>query len=578
MIVGIDLGTTNSLCAVFQNGQPVIIPGSHGRNLTPSVVGVLDSGELLVGDAARELRVTRPEQVASRFKRLMGTQETVSLHNKQLNAAELSSLVLKALKQDAEEYLGEEVTDAVITVPAYFNELQRRATKLAGELAGLRVNRIINEPTAAALAYGFHDRDAEKNLLVIDLGGGTFDVTMMEVFEGTLEIIASAGESTLGGEDFTDRLLGHVLQSMQMHLEATEVRLPLMVSRLREECERAKRQLGDVEQIEIRIPEDDGHFAESPRTVSVSKTLFSEIVQPLLDRIRRPIARVLRDAGLSPDQVDDVILVGGATRMPVLKTCVREIFDQDALCKHNPDEVVALGAAIQAALLSNDEAVQDIVMTDVCPFTLGVAITKHIGGHDVEGFFLPIIHRNTTLPVSAEEIVSTIRANQREVVIRVFQGEHRKIEGNLSLGELRVGGIPPSPAGVPIRIRFTYDLNGLLEVEALVDSTGRKFSTVLTNHAQHLSKKEIDEAVSKLQDLKFYPRDEVENQQLLRFSERVLGEIAPQERQEFEQIIDSFENAMASGDKDYFHKVRAVLLERLSELGFPHDNGDGPAE
>ncbi|TWT59584.1 Hsp70 family protein [Rubinisphaera italica] len=571
MILGIDLGTTNSLCAVFRNGQPELIPNSHGDLLTPSVVGLLESGELLVGEPAREQRVTRPQAVASRFKRLMGTKELLKLGSNKWNAEELSSFVLKTLKQDAEAYLGEEITEAVITVPAYFNDLQRRSTKIAGELAGLKVRRIINEPTAAALAYGFHDRDAEKHLLVIDLGGGTFDVTLMEVFEGTLEIIASAGESTLGGEDFTDRLAGSLLESQKLHLESAEIQHPQLVARLREECEQAKRKFGSASQVTIRIPDHEGNFSTEPESLTITSEDFTKIVTPLLDRIRRPIARVLRDAGRSAEQIDDVILVGGATRMPVLNQCVKEMFGKEPMCQHNPDEVVAIGAAIQAALIVNDAAVQDIVMTDVCPFTLGVEVVKQFAGRDVNGFYLPIIHRNTTLPISKEEVVSTVRANQRQTNVRVYQGEHRKVEDNIFLGELTVKDIPLGPAGTPICIRFTYDLNGLLEVEAFVPNSEKRFRTVLTNHAQHLSEAEVQSAVKKLENIKFYPRDEAQHQRLLQFSERVLGEIAPDERQQFEEIIDSYEQAMSSGDREFFFEVRSFLIARLNEIGFPYE-------
>ncbi|MBW3539248.1 MAG: Hsp70 family protein, partial [Planctomycetes bacterium] len=280
-IVGIDLGTTNSLCAVFEDGRPRLLRNSVGEVLTPSVVGVLDDGRVLVGAAARELRVTRPERCASCFKRFMGTDKTLSLGGQKFSAAELSSLVLKSLKEDAEKDLGEEILEAVITVPAYFNDNQRKATRLAGELAGLTVRRILNEPTAAALCYGFHDRLADKKILVIDLGGGTFDVTLMEIFEGTLEIIATAGESFLGGEDFTDRLVATLLKHEGLTLEAAELKQPLRVARLREECERAKRRLASDETVTIRYPEENGEFPEKPRTASVSRAKFASVVERL---------------------------------------------------------------------------------------------------------------------------------------------------------------------------------------------------------------------------------------------------------------------------------------------------------
>ncbi len=581
MLVGIDLGTTNSLVAVFADGQPRLIPNVHGSFLTPSIVGVLEDGQVLVGDAARELRVTRPERCAATFKRLMGTEEKLALSSQQFTAPELSSLVLKSLKQDAEAFLKEAVTEAVITVPAYFNDNQRKATKLAGELAGLKVRRIVNEPTAAALTYGFHDRGSDKKLIVIDLGGGTFDVTLMEIFEGTLEIIATAGESFLGGEDFTERLIAWVLNQSGEELEIAEMKRPLKVSRLRQECETAKRSLLTNPEATIRIPGDNGEFPPNPTKLTVTRPMFAKLSERLMERLRRPIDKTLRDGSCDPDDIEDVILVGGATRMPVLVDFVRDYFHREPLCKFNPDEVVALGAAVQSALITDDSAVDDMVMTDVCPFTLGIAITKEFGHQLVDGYFLPIIPRNTTIPVSREEIVSTLHPNQREIMVRVYQGEARKVEGNLLLGELKVTDIPPGPKGVPICIRFTYDLNGILEVEAFPQAGGKRFRAVLTQHVKGLNQAAIDAAIRNLSKLKFYPRDEVRNQKLLLFCERIAGEVSSFQRQELDEIIDSFEQSMASGDRDFFEAVRNNLLIVLSALGFEyieHEPSDNNAE
>ena len=569
-LVGIDLGTTNSLVAVFLAGQPRLIPNVHGSFLTPSIVGVLDDGQVLIGDAARELRVTKPERCASTFKRLMGTDEKLKLGSHQFTAPELSSLVLKSLKQDAEAFLKAEVTEAVITVPAYFNDNQRKATKMAGELAGLKVRRIVNEPTAAALTYGFHDRGSDKKLIVIDLGGGTFDVTLMEIFEGTLEIIATAGESFLGGEDFTERLVAWVLNQSGEELELAELKRPLKVSRLRQECETAKRALLKEPEAVIRVPGENGEYAENPTKLTITRKMFAKLAERLMERLRKPIDKALRDGECDPDDIEDVILVGGATRMPVLVDFVRDYFQREPFCRFNPDEVVALGAAVQSALITDDSAVDDMVMTDVCPFTLGIEIGKDFGRQRLTGYFAPIITRNTTIPVSREEIFSTVFPNQQEVLVRVFQGESRKVEGNLLLGELNVSEIPPGPAGTPICVRFTYDLNGILEVEAFPQAGGKRFRTVLTQHVQGLSPADIEAAIRNLSKLKFYPRDDIRNQKLLLFCERIAGEVNPFQRTEFDEIIDSFERAMASGDRDYFERVRTSLLIILSQLGFEY--------
>ncbi|MEZ6057214.1 MAG: molecular chaperone HscC [Planctomycetaceae bacterium] len=570
-IVGIDLGTTNSLCALFEGGEPRLIPNAHGEVLTPSVVGMLDDGSLLVGSPAKELRVTRPERCASAFKRWMGTPRKVKVGDKEFTAPELSSLVLKSLKEDAEAYLKGPVDEAVITVPAYFNDNQRKATKLAAELAGLKARRIINEPTAAALTYGFHERNADKKLMVIDLGGGTFDVTLMEIFEGTLEIISTAGESFLGGEDFTDRLLATVLKTMNMELETAELKLPLLVSRLREECERAKRAFHLGEDAVVRIPDEMGLLHEGSKTAKVSRETFAKVVKKLIERLKGPVGKVLRDGRCEPTEIDDVILVGGATRMPVLKDFVRDFLKAEPLCTHNPDEVVGLGAAIQAALITDDAAVEDIVMTDVCPYTLGVETAKEFGNQIADGYYVPIIHRNTTIPVTKEEVFSTMTANQTQVKLNVYQGEARKVKDNLKIGEMEVNGIPPGPAGQLVHVRFTYDINGILEVEAFVPGTGKKYQTVITQHAQDLTEREVKEAVARMQKLKFYPRDDVRNQRLVLFCERIVGEVSPFHRQSLEEAIDSFERAMSSGDVELFEMTRGGLLLILSQLGFQYD-------
>lgn len=577
-MIGIDLGTSNSLCAVFENGQPKLIPNALNSLLTPSVISVSEDNRVLVGAAAKEMRITQPERCAWVFKRLMGTDQKVKIGTHTFSAPEMSSLVLQSLKQDAEAYLGAPIQDAIITVPAYFNDHQRNATKLAGELAGLNVRRIINEPTAAALTYGFHDRAADKKLIVIDLGGGTFDVTAMEVFEGTLEIISTAGESMLGGEDFTDRILAWALSTQKMQLEIAEMKTPLLVARLKQECEAAKHAFATATETNIQIPNAQGEISDTSPVVTFTQEEFQKLSDPLIKRLSRPIARAVRDSRIPPEEFTDVILVGGATRMEVVRSFVRSFFNTEPLCSYNPDEVVALGAAIQAALIQDDQAVDDMVMTDICPFSLGAEVSKEFGHQRLDGYFLPVIHRNTTIPVSREEIVYTIHPNQRQVSVSVYQGESRKVEDNLFLGEFEVKDIPPGPAGKPIHLRYTYDMNGILEVEAYVPETGKKSTLIITQHARLSSKKEINSAVQKLQSLKFYPRDDVRNQHLLSFAERVIGEVSPFQRKDLESIIDQFENAMAAGDREYFDQVRLGLLTSLAALGFHYDEEEGQAQ
>jgi molecular chaperone HscC len=566
VVIGIDLGTTNSLCAVFRAGKPVLIPNAHDAFLTPSIVGMLDDGQMIIGQPASDLRVTSPNQCVSCFKRSMGTDRTAKLGSRSFSATELSSLLLRELKQDAENFLDQEINEAVITVPAYFNENQRKSTKQAGEMAGLKVRRIVNEPTAAALTYGFHNRNSDKKILVIDLGGGTFDVTLMEIFEGTLEILSTAGESQLGGEDFTDRLVAAVYQRESLQLESAEVRFPLRTARLRQQCEQAKRQLAKSTETKIRIPDNEGNF-DSQTTLKIDRTTFAKLSKNLITRIKSPIGKVLRDAGADPADIDEVILVGGSTRMTLMTDLVQDFFGSPPLMEHNPDEVVALGAAVQAALIQDDAAVEDMVMTDICPFTLGVEISKTFGHQVADGYFQPVINRNTTIPVSREEQFSTMVANQTTVLLKVYQGESRRVKDNLLLGELSVDGIPPGPAGKTILVRFTYDINGLLEVEAIIPENNKRFHLVLANHCSSLSEKEIRKATQRLAKLKFYPRDDLQNQRLILFSERMVGEVSPFHRDELESAIDFFERGMSSGDKDAFAAARDQLLMTLSRLG-----------
>lgn len=567
-IAGIDLGTTNSLCAVFLAEKPRLIPNSLNEFLTPSVIGMLDDGQILVGAAAKELQVTQPERCAASFKRLMGSSETVQLGDRKFTAPELSSMVLKSLKADAEKFLDEPVSEAVITVPAYFNDNQRKATRTAGELAGLKVRRIVNEPTAAALTYGFHDRDGDKKLLVVDLGGGTFDVTLMEVFEGTIEIVSTAGENFLGGEDFTNRVLATILQKQGVQFEVAELKQPQRVSRLRQQCEAAKILLAEQDEATILVPDESGELADGGPQVTISRQQFAKTVEPLLERIAGPIGKALRDGDCQPSEVDEVILVGGATRMSAVRDFLRNRFEVDPLVKFNPDEVVCLGASVQAALIADDRAVDDMVMTDVCPHTLGVDTAKELGSQIKSGYFTPVIHRNTTIPTSKEQVFSTIQPNQQVVQIDVYQGEHRRVEKNLKLGELVVSNIPPGPAGQEIFIRFTYDLNGLIEVEGYAGSTGKKFRTVLTQQASELSDDEVQEAIDRMQQLKYYPREDMATQRLLRLGERLVGEVSPYHREQLEAAVDSLESAINSGDKEMVEGAQQTLLQVLSMLGY----------
>ena len=568
-IIGIDLGTTHSLCSVFREGQSTLIPNAHGEFLTPSVVAKTAEGLVLVGAAALELRQTHPESCAWNFKRLMGTDQLLGWAGGESGSIALSCLLLGSLKQDAETFLGQSVRRAVITVPAYFNEHQRKATRLAGRLAGLEVERILNEPTAAALAHGFHQRGRDGYLLVLDLGGGTCDLALMEIFEGVLEILATAGLSRLGGEDFTARLVARTLQEQGESLEVCEFRQPLRIARLWRELEAAKCALADAPVGHFRVPDEAGDFAPDAPRRELTRARFDAETRSLLERIDRPLERLLEDAGVRPDQLDEILLVGGATRMPCLQAFVADRLGRSAQLQLEPELTVAHGAAVQAALLDRDEEIGDLVLTDVCPFTLGVEIVKEFGKRTVDGYFLPVLHRNTTIPTSREEFVATIEPDQQELLIRIFQGESRRTRDNLFLGELRVQDLPPGPVGMQIALRFTYDVNGLLEVEARVGESGLCARTLITSHVQGLSEEAIARAAKELEAIKFYPRDELENLRLVHFAEAVQLQLAARERQQLEELIDAFERAMNRPSREVFAAARRLLTIYLAQLGHP---------
>lgn len=563
-IIGIDLGTTNSAVAWLADDGPKLIPNALGTTLTPSVVGLDSENKLLVGAPAKEFQVLHPERCTSLFKRHMGSDWIAELPGRSFTPEELSSLILAALKADAEAYFQAPVKRAVITVPAYFNDRQRKATIAAGRIAGLEVDRIFNEPTAAALAYGFHETDENKTLLIFDLGGGTFDVSVVDLFEGTLEVRASAGESFLGGEDFTRALTSRILQSQGWTFERAEMSAPLMVARLLQQCEVAKCKLSREESVSIRIPDRNGEFAESSPSTSVTQEQFASWTQHILNRIELPIRRVLGDAKLKRERIDEIILVGGATRMPQVVDRVTEMLGKQPQRRHNPDEVVAIGAAVQAGLFSRSSGVEDLVVTDVAPFTLGVEIAKDFGHERRAGYFQPVIERNTTIPVSRSQQFSTVAPNQTSIQVKIYQGESRRVEDNLLLGEFEVGGIPRGPAGQEIDIRFTYDLNGVLEVEATIVETQRTTTHIVTRHAKGLTPSQIQAAVAAMAKLKRHPREEIANRFLLRRAERVYQELSLDAREELGRLLDGFEAALSHQDPDVIGRHREALEQFLS--------------
>lgn len=565
-IIGIDLGTTFSAMAYMSNNEARLIPNALGDVLTPSVVGVETDGRFVVGRAAKELQVTQPDRCVSVFKRHMGTDWKIELGGHTLTPEKLSSLVLKSLKEDAEAHLGESIDSAVITVPAYFNEHQRKATIRAGEIAGLKVQRILNEPTAAAIAYGWHSADEERIIVVLDLGGGTFDVSVVEQFDGTLEVRASSGETFLGGEDFTNTLAARVLEQHGMNFEQTELRRPKLISRLRQECEQAKRRLSRQDEVTIRVPDDEGGLSETSPVSTVTREQFTRWTDYILNRIEMPIRRALGDAKVKLGDIDELILVGGATRMPSVVERAAELFGRQPTCRLNPDEVVALGAAVQAGLFARDASVEDLVVTDVSPFTLGIDICRELGGERQDGYFLPIISRNTPIPTSRVERVGTTRANQTTINVKIYQGEGRKIADNLFLGEFDVPGIPRGPAGQEVDVRFTYDLNGVLEVEATIVATKKRVSHVITYHAKGLTAAAVERAIAEMAALKTHPREQSVNRFMIRRAERLYQELPLAERRFLDALITGFEEALELRDAAAIEANRAALEQFLNQF------------
>jgi molecular chaperone HscC len=568
-IIGIDLGTTNSAAALMTPEGPRLIPNALGETLTPSVIGIDAEGQVLVGKPARELQVTHPERCAALFKRHMGSDWTAELPGRKFTPEELSSLILRSLKHDAEAHLGEPVNRAVITVPAYFNDQQRKATINAGRIAGFQVERIFNEPTAAALAYGFHESREDKVLLIFDLGGGTFDVSLVEMFDGALEVRASSGESFLGGEDFTRTMAARVLDTQGYPFERTELDSPRLVSRMIQQCEAAKCRLSRQESATVRVPNRKGEFTDNAPQVTITRAQLQKWTNHILGRVELPIRRVLGDAGLKKSDVNEVILVGGATRMPAVVDLVTHLLGKRPHSRLNPDEVVALGAAVQAGLIARDEGLKDLVVTDVAPFTLGTSISKQFGLERRTGYFLPVINRNTTIPVSRVERVCTVYPNQTEVVVDIYQGESRRVEDNLLLGQFTVKSIPRGPAGQEVDIRFTYDLNGVLEVEATIVATRQKFTHVVTKHARGLTPEQIQRAVQEMARLKTHPREETNNRFLLKRAERVYQELPLEGRSRLGMLMDGFEEALEAGDAAAIESNGQALQEFLDR----HDQG-----
>ncbi|MBR6172722.1 MAG: molecular chaperone HscC [Eubacterium sp.] len=567
MIAGIDLGTTNSLVAFSKDGEVTVVPNRLGEYLTPSVVSVDGAGTVFVGATARERGLLYPHETVSVFKRSMGTGRQFRLGEREFSAEELSSLVLKSLKEDLETYVGHPVEEAVISVPAYFNDSQRRATKRAGELAGFRVERIVSEPTAAALSYGINEKNADTKYLVFDLGGGTFDVSILEQFEQIMEVRAVAGDNFLGGEDFTDVL---VRMFMTEHGIEERVLTEKEEALLRKTAEEAKCSFSEKNTVSMRCTLQGKEYISEIRMDA-----YERACQILFAKLKKPIERSLRDADIPLSEIGEILLVGGATRLPILRRFVSKTFGRIPNTGIDPDRVVAIGAAIQGAMKERNEAVREMILTDVCPFTLGteVCVTKP-GGVKDPGHYLPIIERNSVIPISRTHRVYTASEGQTAIHVKVLQGESRMAANNALLGDLEIP-VPRGPEGQEAAdITFTYDVNSILEVIVKVVSTGQEKRIVIRNEDNEMTDEEVDARLSELAELKIPPREQEENRYLMLKGDRLYEETVGDDREYVDRLIRKFEMVLDTQDREKIKEAREEFRNALEAVERALEEGE----
>ncbi|WP_058308432.1 Hsp70 family protein [Gracilibacillus massiliensis] len=573
-IIGIDLGTTNSAVAYIKNEKPEIIENREGGRTTPSVFHVTKDGQIVVGNSAKSAIVSMPDHVVTEVKRFMGTDEKLNVAGEVYRPEEISANILKELKLSAEDKLGEEVTEAVITVPAYFSDSQRKATQKAGELAGLKVDRIINEPTAAAIAYGLDNMDKEQYILVYDLGGGTFDVSVVELFEGVVDVKASGGNNTLGGMDFDQRIVDYIVEEFEkMHginllHDGSQQEIVLRKNRLKEEAERVKKLLSTQVSVNISVPMillKDG----MPLSVDLelSRIDFEKMVDDLLSSTLVEVDKVLEDTGIGIDQIDEVLLVGGSTRIPSVQELVERKFNKSPRKDINPDEAVALGAAIQVGIKNETISSQNgLVVTDVAPYNLGIEIIKVIGGQKVPGYFDIIINRNSTIPKSETKYYHTVEDHQTSFNIQVFQGDAEKTIDNTFLGNIEINDVPANPAGQEgIEITFHYDINGNLKVTAKLTSTGKTVNAEINNNGV-MSDLEVSQSKRKMEQAWDQSELYKEVKAVMYRAEKVRDELDSNQQASLDAIMNNLKGALSQNDAQPVKKYEEQLTDYLMEV------------